>query len=233
MKRAIVFACVLTIGALVSNAAMATVPDLIPVQGVLADAEGAPLDGAYDLTFSLYAAEIGGAALWTGAFADVDVAEGFFTVYLGSVDALDFSSLIANPELWLGMAVEADPEMNRMRLATVPFAIEAQVCEAVGSLTEEDINASYAPISHTHATPVLECVTTAETVIAVPNGATLNAVAPTCAAGYTATSTNCKSSSWDMPSVYNSAGVCSARNNSGASATMGASQVCCRVADAS
>ena len=162
MKKIFVSVFALVMGALFTTGAIATVPDLIPVQGVLSDDAGDPVDGATDITFSLYAAQTGGAALWTDTFAGVDVADGFFTVYLGSGDELDFASLITSPEIWLGMTVESDPEMNRIQLATVPFAIEAQVCQAVGSLTEADINtnfaaaahnhdADYAPSSHTHA----------------------------------------------------------------------------------
>ena len=162
MKKILGSVFVLVMGALFTTGAMATVPDLIPVQGVLSDDAGDPVDGATDITFSLYAFETGGTALWTDTFAGVDVVEGFFTVYLGSGDELDFAALLANAEIWMGITVAADPEMDRFQLAAVPFAIEAQVCRAVGSLTEADINtnfaaaghnhdADYAPSSHTHA----------------------------------------------------------------------------------
>jgi len=157
MKKTIL-AIALVTSVFVSANAMATVPDLIPVQGTLATGLGVPVDGPTDITFALYAAETGGSALWTDTFTDVDVAAGFFTVYLGSNTALDFWTLLANPEIWLGITVESDGEMDRIQLAAVPFAIEAQTCEMVGSLTESDIatawhdhDSDYAPISHTHA----------------------------------------------------------------------------------
>jgi hypothetical protein len=150
MKRMMFFALAMTVSALASNSAMATVPDLIPVQGVLSDSAGDPVDGPTDVVFSLYAAEVGGTALWTDTCADLDVVEGFFTVYLGSDTALDFASLLSNPEIWLGVAVESDPEMDRIRLAAVPFAVEAQVCRALGSLTEADINTNFATAAHDH-----------------------------------------------------------------------------------
>ena len=171
MKKAILTILALMIGAMISTGAFATVPDLIPVQGVLADSADAPVDALTDITFNLYNVDTGGTALWTDTFVDVDVVEGFFTVYLGDNTALDFGSLITNAEIWVGITVESDPEMDRFQLATVPFAIEAQVSQQVGSLTEGDIittsdpaggitstqvsnwdNAAslYAPISHTH-----------------------------------------------------------------------------------
>jgi hypothetical protein len=138
------------LGALVPAIAAATVPDLIPIQGVLADDAGDPVDAPTDMTFSLYSVPTDGTALWTDTFVGVDVVDGFFTVYLGSGAALDFAALVANDELWMGITVGADPEMERFQLAAVPFAIEAQVCRAVGSLTEEEINANFAPAAHDH-----------------------------------------------------------------------------------
>jgi hypothetical protein len=75
----------------------------------------------------------------------------------------------------------------------------------------------------------LQCLTTADTVVSVPAGNNANATAPACATGYTATATFCESSSWDMPFVYQSGGVCSAKNLGGGSADLRAAQRCCRV----
>lgn len=75
----------------------------------------------------------------------------------------------------------------------------------------------------------LQCVDTADTVVSVAAGATANASAPACAAGYTQTSTNCESSTWQMPFVFFSGGVCSAQNNSAGTASIRASRTCCRV----
>jgi hypothetical protein len=75
----------------------------------------------------------------------------------------------------------------------------------------------------------LQCVDTADTVVSVAAGATANAVAPACAAGYTQTATNCESSTWQMPFVFFSGGTCSAQNNSASSASLRASRTCCRV----
>ncbi|AWV08600.1 hypothetical protein C9I47_2931 [Lysobacter maris] len=75
----------------------------------------------------------------------------------------------------------------------------------------------------------LQCVETAQTIDSVAPGATKNTVAPACAAGYTQTSTNCESSTWQMPFVFFSNGTCSAQNNSGGNASLRASRTCCRV----
>lgn len=75
----------------------------------------------------------------------------------------------------------------------------------------------------------LNCVNTADTTVTIAAGLTGNAMAPSCSTGYTQTATNCESSAFQMPLVYNSNGVCSAQNNSGASGSLRASRTCCRV----
>lgn len=76
--------------------------------------------------------------------------------------------------------------------------------------------------------PVFECVDSGETINSVNAGATSNANAPACPAGYTQTATNCESSTWQMPFVYFSGGTCSAQNNSASTAQLRASRTCCR-----
>lgn len=75
----------------------------------------------------------------------------------------------------------------------------------------------------------LDVFTTAETVLSVAAGGVANALAPACPAGYSYVSTQCESSTWQMPFVYFSGGTCSAQNNSASSATLRASRVCARV----
>lgn len=76
----------------------------------------------------------------------------------------------------------------------------------------------------------LQCVETANADLVISaNGGTGNANAPACAAGYTATSTNCETTSWLMPIVYFQSGTCSARNNDTVNQTLRASRTCCRV----
>jgi hypothetical protein len=75
---------------------------------------------------------------------------------------------------------------------------------------------------------VFECEETAEVSVTIAAGASDDAFAPACAAGYTQTGTNCRSTSYLVPFVWIANGACSARNNSGGSATIRASRTCCR-----
>lgn len=79
------------------------------------------------------------------------------------------------------------------------------------------------------APTALQCVDTANTVVSIAAGATSNVYAPACAAGYTATATNCESGSWQMPIVFSHSGACSAQNNGASAAELRASRTCCRV----
>jgi len=82
----------------------------IPYAGRLDDGAGQPVaDGAYDLTFALYADETGGEPLWTEEQAGVPVEGGSFSVSLGSVVSLPPAVLDGRP-LWLAAAVRGPGE---------------------------------------------------------------------------------------------------------------------------
>ena len=74
----------------------------------------------------------------------------------------------------------------------------------------------------------LDCVDTAPVSVTIIAGGTANASANACPVGYSATATNCESSTWQMPFVYFKGGTCSAQNNSVSSASLRASRTCCR-----
>ncbi len=75
---------------------------------------------------------------------------------------------------------------------------------------------------------IFECLETAEASVTIAAGASDDAFAPGCDPGYTSTGTNCRSTSYLVPFVWIANGACSARNNSGSSATIRATRTCCR-----
>ena len=108
----------------------------VPFQGRLADAAGAPLtQSGLPVTFALYDAAIGGAALWSESDA-VDVTEGVFTTRLGDATALD--GLDFSQDLWLEITVGdgagAETLSPRTPLGTVPTAFEALAGDGTLSL---------------------------------------------------------------------------------------------------
>ncbi|MBU2573587.1 MAG: hypothetical protein KKH28_05875, partial [Elusimicrobia bacterium] len=65
--------------------AQAAPPQKVNFQGRLTDLSDNPLNGAFDLTFSLYDAATAGTALWTETQTGVSVTNGAMEAILGSV----------------------------------------------------------------------------------------------------------------------------------------------------
>jgi len=103
--------------------------ETIPVQGLLTDSQGVPLTASVEVTFSLYDTDEGGTPIWQETVA-VEVDNGLFSVYLGQAVALDLSLFKDHQELWLGIQVAEDQEMNRVYLGNVPFAAYARHTDA-------------------------------------------------------------------------------------------------------
>jgi hypothetical protein len=91
---------------------------IVPIQGRLTDDSGNPLNGTYNITFSIYDVFAGGTALCSDTDS-VAVADGLFN------GAMDFctSDDIDGRQLWLGVKVGSDVEMTPRRgLYAVPYA---------------------------------------------------------------------------------------------------------------
>lgn len=119
----------------ISFNAAASVPEYLPVGGFLTDAtQGQPLSGEFDMRFALYNRLDAAEPFWVEHRQGEDmvlVNDGVFAVYLGEVAALDMLALVEHPEVWLGVAVGGDREMDRIMVGAVPFAAEAKYCRAV------------------------------------------------------------------------------------------------------
>lgn len=94
----------------------------ISVQGILKKGDGnAVADGLYPLTFRVYDAEQGGAAIWTEIQPDVELAGGIYNVLLGSVTPIN---LPFNTTYYLSVQVENAPEITpRQQLTVAPYAL--------------------------------------------------------------------------------------------------------------
>ena len=90
----------------------------INYQGMLTDSGGNPLDGTYEMTFSLYEVPSGGTALDTDTNS-VEVENGLFNT------EIDFNQWYFDGRaLWLGITVGTDSEMTpRQELRPVPYAL--------------------------------------------------------------------------------------------------------------
>lgn len=94
-------------------------------EGVLTDTDGALLDGPVALTFALYDAAEGGAALWSETHPEVEVLEGDFYATLGDIEPLG-TVLATDAPLWIGLAVDGEGELSpRNAITEVPRAAAA------------------------------------------------------------------------------------------------------------
>jgi len=118
----------------------AEIPHLINYQGKLADSDGSPLNGSYNVTFRIYDAESGGSLLWQEAHA-ATIEKGIFSIMLGGITAL---SLPFNEPYFLSIQVAGDPEMTpRQRITSAGYAFRAEEAENANKIS--DIEASATP----------------------------------------------------------------------------------------
>jgi hypothetical protein len=97
---------------------------VLSFQGRLADPDtGKPLpDGQYEVTFTIYDADVEGNALWQET-QPVGQVGGVFSAYPGSVTPFP-DDLFSAGDRWLGVQVGADAEMpDRFRFAPAPWAM--------------------------------------------------------------------------------------------------------------
>ena len=133
MKKSVILLAMLLV-LTVSWAARAEAPPFMPIQGVLTDDAGDPVDGETDMVFTLYDAAGEGTALWTET-QTIMVEDGFFTAYLGDIEDLDLLLFLDNDEMWLGIAVEDDDEMPLVYIGSVAYAGYAEYC---GNIPDHD-----------------------------------------------------------------------------------------------
>lgn len=117
--------------------AVAGVPETVNYQGVLTESGSPVPDGAYPVTFRLYDVDAGGSPLWTETLA-VQTADGVFSTVLGATTPL---GLAFDVPLWLGLSVDADPEMTpRIELTAVPYALRARSLQDGAELTLDGLS---------------------------------------------------------------------------------------------
>ncbi|TNE89907.1 MAG: hypothetical protein EP330_10070, partial [Deltaproteobacteria bacterium] len=125
--------------ALLSSPALAA-PGFVPVQGVLTDSNGVAVDGAVDVTFSLFSDSTGTTSLWTDTIT-VDVVNGKFATELGSSLALDLDTFSNFAGVHLQITVAGDSPMPMVPLDHVPYAAHALNTDKLGGASLDDIRA--------------------------------------------------------------------------------------------
>jgi hypothetical protein len=125
MKAKIFFAGLLFAVLFLASSSYSQVPPMINFQGVVNDAAGNPLDGDFDMIFSIWDAPVGGNELWAEAQNLVPVENGVFNVLLGNVNPIPFD--VFNGDIrFLEVAIAGDPPMDpRQAIVSVPYAFRS------------------------------------------------------------------------------------------------------------
>ena len=126
-----------TLGVLMALALFAqNVPRLVSFGGVIKDAAGKPVNGTVPVTFSLFAEQEGGTALWTETqMVDAD-AQGKYTAFLGATNpnGLPLEVFTSGAARWLAVepGAPAAVESSRVLLVGVPYALKAADADTLG-----------------------------------------------------------------------------------------------------
>ena len=133
MKRISVLSGLLAL--LLSLPAQAAAPAALSYQGFLTDSVGNPVTGTWTVTFGLYAAPMGGQALFEESL-DVTTDKGLFSVYLGTPDNPLPIASFETGQLFLSLTVETDDGpvslTPRQQVVSDPYALYAQDAAQLG-----------------------------------------------------------------------------------------------------
>jgi len=124
------------VGSAAATATNSVIPGLINYNGVLTDINDKPLTGITGATFSLYKEEQGGSPVWIETQNVRPDKTGHYTVTLGTTKAegsLEDSFSNGEPR-WLGVQVSGQPELPRVLLVAVPYALKAGDAQTIGGL---------------------------------------------------------------------------------------------------
>jgi hypothetical protein len=118
------------------NPASTQVPAVIQFSDVASDEAGSPLSGLVAITFSLYNNARGGEPLWTETQNVQLDSAGRYSVYLGITRAngVPISLFSTGQAHWLGVTPQGQPELPRVFLVSVPYAMKAGDAATVGGL---------------------------------------------------------------------------------------------------
>jgi hypothetical protein len=117
--------------------ANATVPPLIQFSNVATDPGGNSLSGEVSITFSLYAAQLGGEPLWMETQTNVQLdAAGHYSVQLGITkpNGVPTTLFTTGEARWLGVRIAEQGEQPRVLLLSVPYALKAGDAATIGGL---------------------------------------------------------------------------------------------------
>ncbi|MHB0997089.1 MAG: hypothetical protein ACYC2I_12035, partial [Elusimicrobiales bacterium] len=107
-----------------ASLAVAAPPQKVNFQGRLTDLSDNPLNGAYDVTFALYAVPTGGTALWSETQTGLLVDNGALEAVLGSVAPIPYS-VARSSAAYLQIQVGAEVLAPRQPFSSVLYSMDS------------------------------------------------------------------------------------------------------------
>ena len=127
----------LTLLALLCTAQAAPI-GVVPLQGVLTDATGTPVEGDVDVLFQLYTDDTGSQSIYS-EIVTLATVNGRFAYDLGSTQLnLDLAAFAQFQTIHLGVTVGTDTEMPLVPLSHVPYAAWAEDAAKLGGKTAQE-----------------------------------------------------------------------------------------------
>ena len=121
----------LTLLALLCTAQAAPI-GVVPLQGVLTDATGTPVEGDVEVLFQLYTDDTGSQSIYS-EIVTLATVDGRFAYDLGSTQLnLDLAAFAQFQTIHLGVTVGTDTEMPLVPLSHVPYAAWAEDAAKLG-----------------------------------------------------------------------------------------------------
>ena len=108
-----------------SSGVYSGVPAKINFQGRLEES-GQAVNGLRSMVFTIYAAETGGAAVWTGQPSNVVVTNGLFSVNLETGTLSNISTDTFSQATYIEVSVDGVPLLPRQEIISAPYSLVAQ-----------------------------------------------------------------------------------------------------------
>ncbi|HEY0701619.1 MAG TPA: hypothetical protein VGD60_02530 [Candidatus Acidoferrales bacterium] len=139
-----------------------SVPRLVQFNGTLKDVAARPVAGVASVSFAIYAEQDGGTALWSETQNVLADSNGHYNVLLGSATSNGVPAELfgTGQSRWLGITVARQPEMARVMMASVPYALKAADADTLGGLPASEYVttrslAARSSVGATNGTPIL------------------------------------------------------------------------------
>jgi hypothetical protein len=150
-----------------------SVPRLVQFTGTLKDSASRSVSGVASVTFAIYAEQDGGSALWTETQNVIADSNGHYSALLGGATPAGMPAELfgTGQSRWLGVTIARQPEMPRVLLASVPYALKAADADTLGGLPASAYVTTASLAARASSAP-------STTIIATESSATQTSAAP-------------------------------------------------------